>query len=1114
MTSAPPQPRTIRVAVMLPDPPDFMIEHEAYAPDCAGGTRYRLQAIFELAAARYFADEVAGFSFDEYIFHVPESWPQGDALSAYDCIFVTGADEGAYDHHVPYVAKLEQYIADNVSRTRWIGLSFGHQVIAWALNPGGRNVMKSFTGWENAAVRAALTPEGREALRTTKEAYHVHNHHGDTVVSPPPGVILVSSSFQTPVQAILSDRVFTNEGHIEYGSGLMECWALWDSWWGFYSREAGKEYLQSRTYLDCDNRMNFLPDAVWLAGKMVGFILGGMSGINSDEEMENRFMRNRPRANEVQATLEKRLCEELYARRVDEFGGEHKVSELRDHLVRWRDSGAPLPYPRGEPIALTNDLVSLDPSIPEPTRKLEFDWPAFSIGVAEYAAGPTGCTVFHFGTTATCAHDVRGGAPGLFQPGDGPVDAICFAGGSYYGLEASTGVLAELFKKRRYNYTWNNLPVVRGAIIYDFRGRENAIHPDKELGRAAFRAAKPGIFPLGSYGAGRSATAGKLFGRGERAGQGGAYRLLAGGIRLACFTVINALGAVYDRSNKIVRGSLDPSQHTVWVAEPGSNRKDMIASAEELLQELATPAQGIMGNTTISLVVTNVRLPDVLLTQLARQVHSSMARGIQPLHCPQDGDQLYMVSTNEIDDPRLNTAALGIAASELIGCCFEESVVQGLRVSSAASLAISHTNIPNMGHRRSLPDFLLRASLLVLLVFLAAGRVEAAAYRRGAVGRDAGKTGRPVQRDIAARQTNETATECHFETYTMSLLGFSFADDSAVWEGWITMVCDANVTLWDTVEILNLKPGGLSVSGQEYRTIPPAAQLGPAFVHWSTMKVQATARVDEDLRYYPFDETYLRLIIEALPDTTALKLVYDDKNSVVAPDVAMDPALALRSGPPTVLRSVVEYSETYLSQIMLPSYLSFAMSLGALVLPVTDHFDARMGILGASIFVVVLNINSLNAFLGFGDYINITTMVLVGLIFIESIVERWLLIQYEAKQEKLAAEKSSSEIEGKAAAFAEEASSVSPHVSTASQRKTTAVAINGDVSDPDEVPSKPARVCWGYGPCSIAKGDSYRDFLVSLSLITFVVALVIYVAVNIGLFVGYRPPSCYPEINC
>src|SRR5262249_9169909 len=154
-------------------------------------------------------------------------------------------------------------------------------------------------------------------------------------------------------------------------------------------------------------------------------------------------------------------------------------------------------------------MLELVPQAPNAKRWLEFDFPALHIGVAEYAEGPTGCTVFYLPQGAMCAADVRGGSPGTFLPGDGWINALCYAGGSLYGLEATAGVAAELLATRNYSKQWFDIAIVRGAIIFDYGPRQNAIYPDKALGRAALKAARTGVFPLGRHGAGCSATAGK-----------------------------------------------------------------------------------------------------------------------------------------------------------------------------------------------------------------------------------------------------------------------------------------------------------------------------------------------------------------------------------------------------------------------------------------------------------------------------------------------------------------------------------------------------------------------------------------------------------------------------
>jgi L-aminopeptidase/D-esterase-like protein len=166
-------------------------------------------------------------------------------------------------------------------------------------------------------------------------------------------------------------------------------------------------------------------------------------------------------------------------------------------------------------------------------RALEFDFPALRVGVADDPRGPTGVTVFWFPARVSAAVDVRGGAPGtaetdLLRLGyeEPTVDAIVFAGGSAYGLEASAGVRAELLATGERGTGFDRVAVVPSAIVYDWGGRNNAHYPDAELGRAALRAARSGHFPLGAHGAGSHVSVGKYFGPRyrERAGQGGAFR--------------------------------------------------------------------------------------------------------------------------------------------------------------------------------------------------------------------------------------------------------------------------------------------------------------------------------------------------------------------------------------------------------------------------------------------------------------------------------------------------------------------------------------------------------------------------------------------------------------
>jgi 6-aminohexanoate-oligomer endohydrolase len=302
-------------------------------------------------------------------------------------------------------------------------------------------------------------------------------------------------------------------------------------------------------------------------------------------------------------------------------------------------------------VTLTNDTAELVPRLEFDGPELRFDFPGLRIGIAEYEEGPTGCTVFHLPPGgAACATDIRGGSPGTL--GDYQwTHAICFAGGSLYGLEATCGVAAELMAMRGYTVGFTDIELVSGAIVYDFGPRENTVYPDATLGRAALRAAREGVFPLGARGAGRSATVGKTFGfeQHEPAGQGGAFRQV-GPTKVAVFTVVNSVGAIVDREGNVVRGHLD--------SQTGA-RARLVEALEERLPVTAP------GNTTLTVVVTNQQLDRRELRQVGIQVHSSMARAIQPFHALFDGDVLYAVTTGEVENLALPSMSLGVVASEL-----------------------------------------------------------------------------------------------------------------------------------------------------------------------------------------------------------------------------------------------------------------------------------------------------------------------------------------------------------------------------------------------------------------------------------------------------------------
>ncbi|MFF5077326.1 P1 family peptidase [Actinoplanes sp. NPDC000266] len=286
-----------------------------------------------------------------------------------------------------------------------------------------------------------------------------------------------------------------------------------------------------------------------------------------------------------------------------------------------------------------------------------FDMPGVAVGTAEYDAGPTGATVISLPPRSRTAVDRRGGSAGLL--GAFPVnDAICLAGGSTFGLAAATGVLDEMLRRSGHRTDFAALPVVSGAVVYDFAPRDNAVYPDAELGRAAFISARTDRVAVGRVGAGISATVGKAVDtRAEYAGQGAAFTAV-GPAKVLVVTIVNAIGVIVDRAGSVRRGNLGPATGERHPTYPDYTARIATGSPG------SPSAPSTTGHTTLTVVLTNVRMDDFELSQFATQVHSSMHRAIQPFHTIADGDTLFAVTTDEVTvaTPSL---AVGALASEL-----------------------------------------------------------------------------------------------------------------------------------------------------------------------------------------------------------------------------------------------------------------------------------------------------------------------------------------------------------------------------------------------------------------------------------------------------------------
>lgn len=275
---------------------------------------------------------------------------------------------------------------------------------------------------------------------------------------------------------------------------------------------------------------------------------------------------------------------------------------------------------------------------------------------------PTGCTVLLFEKGATAGVDVRGGSPGtretdLLNPVNTvqQVYAIMLAGGSAFGLDAASGAMRYL-DERRIGYAVGNVvvPIVSAAILYDLEIGDPKIRPTAESGYKACQAASSGRVPEGNVGAGAGATIGKLFGMEQamKSGLGSAsIRVGNTGIVVGAIVAVNAIGdVIHPKSGKIIAGARKPD---------GSGFMDSLARIREGYNVRIEAAK----NTTIGVVATNVALDKAQATKVAQMAHDGLARTINPVHTPSDGDTIFAVATGAI--PTLaNYGSIGALAAE------------------------------------------------------------------------------------------------------------------------------------------------------------------------------------------------------------------------------------------------------------------------------------------------------------------------------------------------------------------------------------------------------------------------------------------------------------------
>ena len=267
--------------------------------------------------------------------------------------------------------------------------------------------------------------------------------------------------------------------------------------------------------------------------------------------------------------------------------------------------------------------------------------------------------------------DIRGGAPGTretdaLNPANLGVkaDAIVMSGGSAFGLDAASGVMAWLSAEGRgfeLKPGTPRIPIVPAAVIFDFAGNAKfnpEANPYAKLGREAVSSAAE-EFSLGNEGAGLGAIAGAYKG-----GLGSASAVIDEALCVGALVVVNAVGS-----------PLIPDTDVFWAfpLEQGNEfgGKRLIGALPEMALDLPRDGKGRAAaglNTTIAIVATDADISASVLKRVAIMATDGLARAIRPVHTPVDGDTLFALTTAKkpVGDRLRELTRIGTLAADCV----------------------------------------------------------------------------------------------------------------------------------------------------------------------------------------------------------------------------------------------------------------------------------------------------------------------------------------------------------------------------------------------------------------------------------------------------------------
>lgn len=271
----------------------------------------------------------------------------------------------------------------------------------------------------------------------------------------------------------------------------------------------------------------------------------------------------------------------------------------------------------------------------------------FLLGHSSDIEGGTGCTVILCKDGASAGVDVRGGAPGtretdLLDPSEmiEKIHAVVLAGGSAFGLDASSGVMEYLEENNLgFDVGVTKVPIVCSAVLFDLGCGSYKIRPNKEMGyKAALNAENYNEDINGNIGCGTGATVGKLLGiEHSMKGGFGSFAVEVGDLKVGAVVGVNCLGDVINpQSGEIVAGAINKETMEFYNSE------------KTIFENYEKCTGGFKGNTTIGAIISNGSFTKAENRKIASMAHNGFGRTMKPAHTMFDGDTIFALSKGEV----------------------------------------------------------------------------------------------------------------------------------------------------------------------------------------------------------------------------------------------------------------------------------------------------------------------------------------------------------------------------------------------------------------------------------------------------------------------------------